>query len=153
MCTESHVYGRQASHEAVDAPGGIVVAEVGDVQVDHGIYQRGVAEVLLDDADVHAGFEQVCGIGMPQRMDRCMLLDLRQLLENLTHGPLHRAHRHWLEGRRSLIAPSSKGWKSSRGLRCVNQYSRSSGSVASGSGGLFMNILLTNNHLVFFTTP
>ena len=38
--------------------------------VERGGFSRVVAEVLLDEAEVDAGFQQVCGIRMPQRMNR-----------------------------------------------------------------------------------
>ena len=60
----------QTSHQAVDTLNGVRIAQIGNVQVDHGGLQRCMTEILLNNADVHPGFEQMRGVGVAQRMKR-----------------------------------------------------------------------------------
>ena len=48
----------------------LLLAHRGQMEVDHRGLQRAVAEVLLDQPQVDAGFEQVGGVAVPQRVDR-----------------------------------------------------------------------------------
>jgi len=48
---------------------GILLAFTGEVEVAHGGLQVAVAHVLLDEADVDPGFEQVSGVAVAKRVD------------------------------------------------------------------------------------
>jgi len=50
--------------EAVDRIEGSVADYAGEVGVDRGGTQAGMAQILLDRQDLDAGFEEVCGVGM-----------------------------------------------------------------------------------------
>ena len=54
---------------SVDALVGIFVAFLCQVEVEHGGFEVGIAQVPLNSAEVDARFEQMGGIGMAQRMD------------------------------------------------------------------------------------
>jgi hypothetical protein len=41
---------------------------LGEVEIEHGGFETGVAQVALDDAQVDAGFEEMGGVGMAQRI-------------------------------------------------------------------------------------
>ena len=56
-------------HEGVEALVGIFLPFVGEVEGEHGGFELGVAQVALDEPGVHAGFEQMGGVGMPEGMD------------------------------------------------------------------------------------
>lgn len=45
---------------------GVFLALLGEVEIEHGGLQLGMAHVALDDAQVDSGFEEVGGIGMAQ---------------------------------------------------------------------------------------
>ena len=46
-------------HQGLDPLAGLFLADGGQMEIDHGGLQRAVAEVLLDQPEVDAGFEQV----------------------------------------------------------------------------------------------
>ena len=55
----------QIPHQRVDAGIGVLLAYMGQMQIDHSGLQLGMAQVLLDGAQIDAGLEQMGGIGMP----------------------------------------------------------------------------------------
>lgn len=56
-------------HEGVEALVGLFMAFVSEVEVDHRGFELGVSQVALDEPGMHAGFEQMGGVGMPQGME------------------------------------------------------------------------------------
>jgi hypothetical protein len=44
------------------------MALLGEVEIEHGSLELGVAHVGLDDAQVDSGFEEVGGVGVTQRV-------------------------------------------------------------------------------------
>ena len=52
----------ESLHDVVDDVGGILVALLGEVEIEHGGLQSGVAEVALDDAEIDAGFQEMSGV-------------------------------------------------------------------------------------------
>ncbi len=52
-------------HYLIDQLAGTLLAFLGKVQIDHGGFELGMAHVPLDDAQVHSGFEEMGGIGVP----------------------------------------------------------------------------------------
>ena len=56
-------------HEGVEALVGLFMPFVGEVEGDHRGFELGVPQVALDEPGVHASFEQMGGVGMPQGMD------------------------------------------------------------------------------------
>lgn len=51
----------ESLHHLVDEGRGILLAGLGQVQIDHGGFETAVAEVALDGADIDSGFQEVCG--------------------------------------------------------------------------------------------
>ena len=51
-------------HHVIDDLAGILLALLGQVEIEHGGFETGVTQVALDDAQVDAGFEEMGGIGM-----------------------------------------------------------------------------------------
>lgn len=54
----------ESLHHMVDELRGILLTLLGQVEIEHGSFEAGVAEIALDDAQVDAGFEEMGGIGM-----------------------------------------------------------------------------------------
>ncbi len=57
---------RSGPHQLLDPGEGLLLAHRGQMEVDHRGLQRAVAQVLLDQPQVDAGFEQVRGVAVPQ---------------------------------------------------------------------------------------
>jgi hypothetical protein len=53
----------------MDALHGIFLSLVGQRQIDHGGFEVCMAQVTLHGAEVDASFEQMGGIGRPERVD------------------------------------------------------------------------------------
>jgi len=51
-------------HAGVQALVGLFLPLVGEVEVEHGRFELGVPQVALDEPRIHAGFEQMRGVGM-----------------------------------------------------------------------------------------
>ena len=56
-------------HEGVEALVGVFMPFVGEVEGEHGGFELGVPQGALDEPRIDAGFEQMGGIGMPERFD------------------------------------------------------------------------------------
>jgi hypothetical protein len=54
----------KAAHEALDDAEGVFMSLSGEVEIDHGGCEAAVPEILLNAADVDAGFQEMCGIGV-----------------------------------------------------------------------------------------
>ena len=59
----------ESLHHVVNQLAGVFLALLGQVEIEHGGLESGVAEVALDDAQVDAGFEEMGGVGMAQGVD------------------------------------------------------------------------------------
>jgi hypothetical protein len=58
----------ESLHHVIDQLTGILLALLGEVEIEHGGLELGMAHVALDDAQVDSGFEEVGGVGMAQRI-------------------------------------------------------------------------------------
>ena len=56
-------------HEGVEALVGLFLSLVREVKGDHRGFELGVPQVTLDEPGIDARFQQMGGVGMPQRMD------------------------------------------------------------------------------------
>ena len=76
MSASSGMVNLQVCHEPVDDLGGRFECRLGQLGVDHGGLGIGVAQDVLDDAQIHALFQKMGGVGMAQGMDRGPLVDM-----------------------------------------------------------------------------
>ena len=60
----------ESLHHVIDQLAGIFLALLGQVKIEHGGFESGMAHVALDDAQVDASFEEMGGVGMAQGVDR-----------------------------------------------------------------------------------
>jgi hypothetical protein len=88
-------------------------AQAGQVGVDGGDVWTFVAEVDLDLAEVLALFEQVCGVGMTQRVDMRGLFDAAGI-EGETKGALEGGAAHRLGGGAGALAGMTLGGEDQR---------------------------------------
>ncbi len=63
-----HFGGRRRRIERFQRTGGPAHIHVGDLQIARGGFEVGMAEQDLNGAEIHAGFEQVGGEGVPQQV-------------------------------------------------------------------------------------
>jgi len=56
-------------HELINDQGGIVMALLGQVEIDHGGHDAVVTEISLYDSQIHPLLQEVGGIRMAQGMD------------------------------------------------------------------------------------
>ena len=56
-------------HQPVDDFIGVFMTFLSQMQIHHGGFQLRMAEIALDDAQIHAGFQKMRGIGVAQRMN------------------------------------------------------------------------------------
>jgi hypothetical protein len=76
---------------------GIFMTFVGEVSGDHRAFEVCVPEVALDEPRMHAGFEQMGGVGMPARI--ATLLIARQYFRSVTPTiPFSDRRLNWSEG-------------------------------------------------------
>ena len=58
----------ESLHHVIDQLAGIFLAFLGQVEIEHGGFETGVAQVALNDTQVDAGFEEMSGVRMAQRI-------------------------------------------------------------------------------------
>jgi hypothetical protein len=58
----------ESLHHVIDQLAGVFVTLLGEVKIEHGGFELGMAHVTLDDAQVNSGFEEMGGVAMPQRI-------------------------------------------------------------------------------------
>ena len=85
-------------HEALDGGDGVLLAAGGQVEVKRGGLQRPVAEVLLDEAKVDAGLQQVGGVAVAEGVQADALLEA-DLEHHTAERGLHAAPGHGVRGR------------------------------------------------------
>ena len=88
----------ESLHYVIDQLAGIFLALLGQVEIEHGGFESGVAQVALDDAQVDAGFEEMSSVGMAQGVHRHALFVDSGLPLGLAKGALDAALGHRLGG-------------------------------------------------------
>src|SRR5271165_4127947 len=88
-------------HQLVDHGDRLLLADGGEMEVDHRRWQRAVAQVLLDQPQVDASLQKMGGVAVPQRVDRQRLAPA-QLLHHPLHRMLYTVLRHGAVGGHSL---------------------------------------------------
>lgn len=81
------------------------------MQIDHGGFESGVAEVELDESEVNAGFEQMGGVRMPEGMDGQAGFGNPGTAFGFAEGPLNAVSAHGFSGARALLLIASGGRK------------------------------------------
>jgi len=56
----------ESLHHVIDQLAGVFVTLLGEVKIEHGGFELGMAHVTLDDAQVNSGFEEMGGVAMTQ---------------------------------------------------------------------------------------
>lgn len=83
----------------------------GEVEGDHRGFESRMPQVLLDKAEVHAGFEQIRGGRMPERMDGNLAFGKTGALFGLTEGALDPGPTHGRDSRRAVLLIPPGGGK------------------------------------------
>ena len=123
----------QIIDQAVDGGRCILFGDVGQTCIACGCGRTGMAEQALDMTQAQALFEQVCGKGVAQGMNRDLFF--------IPHSASNTFSAFWAPPRSMGVAalrmrsgePTELG-NSKRGLRCLHHKARSARQVRSGSG-------------------
>jgi hypothetical protein len=86
----------ESLHDVIDDLAGVFLALLGEVEIEHGGFQSGVAQVALDDAQVDASFEEMSGVRMAQGVDGNALFEHPSGPHGLAKGALDAALGHRL---------------------------------------------------------
>jgi len=86
----------ESLHHVIDQLAGVLLTLLGEVEIEHGGFETGVAQVALDDAQVDSGFEEMGGVGVAQSMDRNALFEYPGGPLGLAKGTLDAALGHRL---------------------------------------------------------
>lgn len=94
-------------HEGVETLISLFMPFVGEVEVEHGGFELGMSQVALNEAGIHASFEQMGGIRMPQGMDGDTYFGEPSSLFGFAEGALDTGatHRGGCGRTVSLVAP------------------------------------------------
>jgi hypothetical protein len=103
-------------HEGIEALIGLFLACVGEVYIDHGRCELGVPQGALDEPRLHASFEQMGGVGMPQGMDGDAHVADASPVFGGTAGPLDTGATHGRGRRRALVVVPPGGGKEPGGV-------------------------------------
>lgn len=106
----------ESLHDVIDDLAGILLALLGQVEIEHGGFETGVTQVALDDAQVDAGFEEMSGIGMAQGVDRHALFEHPGLPLGLAKGALDAALGHGLDGLFGIGYFVAASWEDKTGM-------------------------------------
>jgi len=103
-------------HEGVETLISLCMPFVGEVEVEHGGFELGMSQVALHEAGIHASFEQMGGIRMPQGMDGHAQFEDAGTLLGSTEGALHTGATHGRGGRRTLVVIAPGGGQEPGGV-------------------------------------
>jgi hypothetical protein len=99
----------ESLHHVIDQLVGVLLTLLGEVEIEHGGFQLGMAHVALDDAQVDSGFEEMGGIGMTKRMDGDSLFTDCGIKLGAAKGALDTAFGHGSLSLFSFCAASTEG--------------------------------------------
>ncbi len=111
----------ESLHYVIDQLAGVLLTLLGEMEIEHGGFELGMAQVALDDAQVDAGFEEVGGVGMAQGMDGNSLFSDACIKLGTAKGALDAT---FAMGLRACLAPvplRPRAGKTRRGWRWVTQ--------------------------------
>jgi hypothetical protein len=101
----------ESLHHVVDQLAGIFLALLGEVKIEHGGFEMGMAHVTLDDARVDAGFEEMGGITVAQGVDRNAFFEYTGGPLGLAKGALDTALGHGTHSRFDVGSLSAQSWE------------------------------------------
>ena len=99
----------ESLHHVIDQLAGIFLALLGEVEIEHGGFQLGMAHVALDDTQIDSGLKQVGGIGMAKRMNGDSFFTDCGIKLGATKGALDTALGHGSKSLRGAFAASTEG--------------------------------------------
>jgi hypothetical protein len=99
----------ESLHHLIDQLAGILLPLLGEVEVDHGGFELGMAHVFLDDAEVDAGFQEMSGVGVAQGMNGDSFFSDSGIPLGTTEGALDTAFGHGRLSRLCSFAISAQG--------------------------------------------
>ena len=106
----------ESLHHVIDQLTGIFVALLGEVEIEHSGFELGMAHVALDDAQIDAGFEEVGGVGMAQRVYGNSLFSDAGIKLGVTEGALDTTFSHGSLSLRCPLAASAEGGEEKTGM-------------------------------------
>lgn len=98
-------------HHVIDQLACVFLTLLGEVKIEHGGLQLGMAQVTLDDAQVNSSLKKMCGVGMTQRMNGDSLLTDGGSKLGVTKGTLDAAFGHGGLSLCGAFAVSTEGGK------------------------------------------
>ena len=101
----------ESLHHVIDQLAGVLLAFLGQVKIEHGGFELGMAHVALDNARVDAGFEEMGGVGVAQGMDRNAFFENTGGPLGLAKGALDAALCHGTQSRLDVGSLSAQSWE------------------------------------------
>ena len=106
----------ESLHHVIDQLTGILLALLGEVEIEHSGFELGMAHVALDDAQVDSSFEEVGGVGMAQRVYGNSLFSDAGIKLGATESALDTTFSHGSLSLLCTCAASTKGREEKTGM-------------------------------------
>jgi len=106
----------ESLHHVIDQLTGIFLALLGQVEIEHGGFETGMAQVALDDAQIDPGFEEMSGVGMAQGVYRNPFFAHAGIPLGTAKGALDAAFGHGVERLFSASSTSAESWEEKLGM-------------------------------------
>jgi hypothetical protein len=106
----------ESLHHVIDQLAGILLALLGQVEIEHGGFETSVAHIALDDVQIDAGFEQMGGVGMAQGVNRNTFFTEPGTPLGLAKGTLDTAFGHGMKGLMDARSGSAESREEKAGM-------------------------------------
>ena len=106
----------ESLHHVIDQLTGILLALLGEVEIEHSGFELGMAHVALDDAQIDAGFEEVGGVGMAKRVYGNSLFSDAGIKLGAAESALDTAFGHGSLRLCGAFAVSAESWEEKMGM-------------------------------------
>ena len=106
----------ESLHYAIDQLTGVFLALLGEVEIEHGGLQLGMAHVALDGAQIDAGFEEVGCVGMAKRVYGNSLFSDAGIKLGAAESALDTAFGHGSLRLCGAFAVSTESWEEKMGM-------------------------------------
>lgn len=106
----------ESLHYVINQLAGVLLTLLGEVEIEHGSFELGMAQVALDDAQVDTGFEEMGGVAMAQRMDGNSLFSDACIKLGAAKGALDTTFGHGIESLFGACAASAKSREEKMGM-------------------------------------